>query len=350
MKKIKHQFINPYQSEIARMSSSHPISVVILYYAGVHEDDEDTLQNVKGIEKALKKRGYGVKKVVVTKKNWLKTIKTPGDVVFNFVEDDTWQLYVKVGLRLEKLERAQVGHDMKCFRYAIRKAWIKRRLKKLKMSTPNFKIFNRKSNISKLNDLSYPLIVKPSCQHAGIGISQDSVVTDKDALVKQVNYVLANYPGEVIVEEFVKGREIHVTILGNGDRITVLPYCEIGFGGKFKSNWSVYTYEAKWDKKSWEYWDARVDSPVNVSPTLDKKIKKLAVAAYHVFGCRDVARMDIRVDAKDRPFLVDVNMNPSLNYYDEQDATLASVYALGWSYDQFVETIIAITYERVYGS
>jgi D-alanine-D-alanine ligase len=111
----------------------------------------------------------------------------------------------------------------------------------------------------------------------------------------------------------------------------------------------VYTYDAKWAKKTWEYADARVDAPAKIPAGLQEKIETLTLNAYRAFKCRDIARIDVRVDEKGDPFIVDVNMNPSINFYDEQDATLASVYALGWTYDQFIERLLAVTYDRVYG-
>lgn len=326
----------------------YPISVAILYYGGEAGDELDTEEAVKGIEEALEENGHVVRTMRVDEKNWLKAVKIPGEVVFNLVEDPLWELYVKVGQRLETLGRAQVGHDMKCFKYATRKAWVKNRMQKLGISTPGFRIFNRRSKIS-MRGLEYPLIVKPSRQHAGIGISQDSVVIDQQELEERVKFLFKNFPGEVIAEEYVEGREIHITLLGNGRHVVALPGSEVSFGGEFGDNWSVYTYEAKWDKKSWEYWDARVDAPAKLTRKMDEKLEKLAVKAYRAFGCRDIARMDIRLDEKDRPFIVDVNMNPSLNRFDDQDATLASVFALDWTYEQFVETLVAITYKRVYG-
>ncbi|MFH0749405.1 MAG: ATP-grasp domain-containing protein [Candidatus Gottesmanbacteria bacterium] len=325
------------------------LSALILYYNGPKDDDEDTRLCAKGIAEALRKRGHVVKKIAVTPKNWRRVVKLPGDVVFNLVEDDSWKLYLQVGHRLEQLGRTQVGHDMKSFRYATNKAWVKRKMTQGYISTPPYKIFNRRSKIT-TGSLSYPLIVKPSHQHAGIGISQDSVVNNFSQLTERVQYILAQYPGEVIVEKYIKGREIHVTILGNDNNIMTLPYCEIGFGKKFKKKWSIYTYEAKWDKKSWEYWNARVDSPAKLSPRLHEKIQELSIKAYTTFTCRDIARFDFRIDSKNIPYIVDVNMNPSLNYYDEEDATLASVYTLKWTYDQFVETLASIAYQRVLGS
>lgn len=322
------------------------LSALILYYHGSNHDDEDTKLCAKGIVEALRKRGHKVKKIAVTKKNWRRAVQLPGDVVFNLVEDDTWDLYKKVGHRLEQLGKAQVGHDMKSFHYAISKAWVKRKLATEHISTAPFKIFNRRSPI-RISNLSYPLIVKPSNQHAGIGISQDSVVNTFEELQTRIRYVFENFPGEVVIEKFIQGREIHVTVLGNDGNISTLPFCEIGFGKKSKKKWKIYTYEAKWDKKSWEYWNAHIESPAKISQNLHDKIQQLALRAYQLFNCRDIARFDFRIDTKGVPYIIDVNMNPSLNYYDPEDATLASVYTLKWTYDQFIETIASITYRRV---
>lgn len=324
------------------------ISVLILYFSGVKDDDADTLEGVKGIQEAVARLGHPVQKIEVTKDNWKEAVKTPADVVFNFVEDDEWDLYVKVGRALEKLGRAQIGHDMKNFRYAVKKAWIKRRMKRMGISTPRFVIFTGTSTIALPESMNYPVIVKPSEQHAGIGISQSSVVNDEEALIRQVQSVLATYPGEVIVEEFIRGREVHATVFGNGDRVDVLPLCEIGYSGKFTEGWNIYSYNAKWDKKSWEYNDARVYAPADLPPALTGTIQALAVRAYKVMACRDIARLDVRIDENDVPYVVDINMNPSLNYYDEEDATTASVYANKWTYDQFIEKLIHVSYTRVH--
>ena len=331
------------------ISFDYPISVLILYYGGQAEDLKDAQNAARGLSEALEEQGHMVRTLQVTEKNWRKAAKLPGQVVFNFVEDETWELYVKVGLRLEALGRAQMGHDMRCFKYVTKKARVKRRMKRMGITTADFRIFNRRSKVVHVRGLEYPLIVKPSGQHAGIGISQDSVVIDQDELVERVKYLFKHFSGEVLAEEFIDGREIHVTVIGNGRKAVALPYCEISFGGEFKDNWDVYTYDAKWDEKSWEYWGARAHAPVRVSRKLDRKIERLALAAYWAFGCRDIARMDIRVDAHDRAYIVDVNMNPSLNYYDSQDATVKSVEAQGWTYGEFIETLVAITYKRVYG-
>jgi D-alanine-D-alanine ligase len=283
----------------------------------------------------------------VTAENWQKNLHTPGDVVFNFVEDERWELYEKVAYGLEKLHRAQMGHDITGLPYAIKKTPIKHMMRKLRIVTPNFVLFSADAKTVDPGTLQFPVIIKPATQHAGIGISQHSVVTTKHQFISRVTEILKQFPGDVIAEEYIDGREIHVSVIGNGTNITVLPLCEIGFKGKFKTHWHVYTYDAKWAKKTWEYSDARVQAPATVTRTCAKKITALALHAYRLLKCRDIARFDMRINQKGEPFIVDVNMNPSINYYDEQDATLASVYALGWTYDTFIEKLLSITYNRL---
>ena len=328
--------------------SSHVLSVAILYYVGTNEDDEDTLDGVRGIEKSLKRTHHSVTTLSVTEKNWRRALDIPGDIVFNFVEDDSWILYEKIAYGLEKLHRAQFGHDIVGLKFAIAKTPVKRMMKKNHINTPNFMILSSKSKRTDLGTLRFPLILKPSHQHAGIGISQHSVVTNPKDCKAQMISLRDEYPGEVIAEEFIPGREIHVTVIGNGTGIRVLPFCEIGFKGKFKNHWNVYTYDAKWAKKTWEYADARVHAPAKISRSLEATITSLALRAYRLFQCRDISRFDIRVNEKNIPFIVDINMNPSINYYDQQDATLASVYALGWTYDEFIENLLTATYTRVH--
>jgi len=326
----------------------YPMSVAILYSGGDTADLQDTVDTVEQIVEALEERGHVVRTMEVTKKNWRKAVRLPGEVVFNLVEDPTWDLYMKVGLWLERMGRAQVGQDLRSFRYVVSKAAMKRRIDRLGGGTPAFRVFNRRSRIKGVRGLEYPLIVKPSCQHAGIGISQDSVVIDEEELRERVAYCFKHYKGEVVAEEYIEGREMHVTVIGNGRHVVVLPYVELFFKGEFADNWDIYTYEAKWVHESWEYWNVPLKVPAEVSTKLDRRIEKLCQRAYKGLGCRDIVRFDIRVDNKENPLIIDVNMSPSLGYHPNEEVWRAAE-VLGWSYAEMVETVAAITYKRAYG-
>ena len=320
---------------------------MILYFGGSAEDLQDTEITVRQMDEALKRRGHIVRTMEVNKHNWRKAVRIPGQVVINLVEDLTWELYVKVGEALERMGRAQAGHDLRSFKYAVKKSAFKKRMTTLGISTPKFRIVNRRTKVGSIRGMEYPLIVKPSGQHAGIGISQDSVVIDQNELSERLEYLFKHFSGEMLVEEFIDGREVHVTVMGNGRHIVCLPYVELMFRGEFKDNWNIYTYEAKWVKESWEYWNVPVRAIRDMPDKLNKKIEKLALLAYRKLECRDIARFDLRIDDKDRPFIVDVNSNPSL-CYDELDATWCAAKALGWSYEDLIENVVAIAYKRVY--
>ncbi len=329
---------------------SYPISIAILYYSSDAKDTKDTEIFVKSLSDTLKKLGHMVRVVQVTHRNWLKTVGTPGDVVFNLVEDEKYELYVKVANKLSMMGRTQVGMGPEGMKYIVRKAQIKRKMHSENISTPKFRILNKRSNPETIKSMKFPLIVKPSGQHAGVGINQDSVVIDKNELRERVNFLRKNYPGEVLVEEYIDGREIQVTVMGNGRKILMLPPAEVVFSGEFQDNWNVYTYEAKWEKTSWEYWDARIACPARMSIKLEKRIESLVTKAYRAFECRDIARFDLRVDEKDRVFIIDVNMSPGLNGLDDEEAAVRSAKAMGWTYPQLLERLVAIAYKRSYGS
>jgi len=311
---------------------------------------EDTLENVKSISEALDELGYLSREIEVTSKNWRQVIRSPGELFFNLCEDENYNLYLKISEKLEVSGRGQIGWDFNSTRYGLHKSKMKSKLLEVGLPTPAFRVLKRKERIPKIHGLEYPLIVKPSEQHAGIGISQDSVVIDYQELKDRAKYLFSKYPGDMVVEEYIDGREIHVTVVGNGKHVAVLPPCEILFTGEFKDNWPVYTYEAKWEQSSWEYWQARVRSPADLTRKLNKQLDQISMKAFQVLGCRDIARFDIRLDEKrNRPYIVDMNMSPSLNLYDDQDATIKSIHALGWSYTEFIEKLVVIAYKRVHG-
>jgi D-alanine-D-alanine ligase-like ATP-grasp enzyme len=128
----------------------------------------------------------------------------------------------------------------------------------------------------------------------------------------------------------------------------VFPYAEIDFIGEYADNWNVYSYEAKWVDKSWEYWSSPVRSPVILARKVEAGIDKLVTRAFKVLDCCDVVRFDIRLDDLNKPYIIDVNVMPCLKRAEEEECW-RSAKALGWSYEQLIETIVAVAYRRVYG-
>ena len=324
----------------------YPISVAVLYTAF----EKETVDVMEQINAALTSRGHMVRIFSVNSTNWRSAIKVSGDVVVNLIEDDVtdWKLWAGVGKQLELMGRPQVGFSLRAIRNSLNKLYMKRKLLNHNLSTPEFRVIRKKSSIHQVRGLEYPLIVKPARQHSSFGIAQDSVVIDENELIERAKFLFKRFKGEVLIEEFIEGREINVTVIGNGRRLAVLPYAELNFRGEFSDMWHVYSYDAKWNPKSWEYYSVPIICPIVFPNKIEKEIDKLVKSAFRTMYCRDIVRFDLRLDEKLKPYIIDLNVNPDLNGGDEEGCWRAAK-ACGWSYADFIETLVAITYKRGYG-
>jgi D-alanine-D-alanine ligase len=325
----------------------YPISVVILYSSF----ERDTVRAMEHMNEALTKHGHRVRIFDVHHRNWKKALHVPGDTVINLIEDDQtdWKLWEKVGRNLIFIGRPVVGFSLRSAINSISKLRMKKILVAHGLPTPNSRTVRIRSfhkNIV-VRNMDFPLIVKPANQHASNGISQESVVIDLQELKERCEYLYQNFKGDILIEEFIEGREFHITVMGNNNKLIVLPYAEIDFKGEFADNWNVYSYNAKWKSNTWEYWDAPVVCPTRVPRKWQEKIDKVVKSAYRRLACCDVVRFDVRVDADGEPYIIDLNVSPDLTN-DLDSECWRSARALKWTYADFIETLVAITYKRFY--
>jgi D-alanine-D-alanine ligase len=157
--------------------------------------------------------------------------------------------------------------------------------------------------------IDFPLIVKPQHEDASIGIHYDSVAYDLEHLNTKIEYIRETLKQPSIVEQFIDGREFNVGVIGNPGE--VLPIAEINFDGLPDGHAKICSYEAKWHYGS--VFDVGT-KPVfpELSPKLRQAITTTALKAYELFQARDYARVDMRVDQKGVPYIVEVNCNPDL--------------------------------------
>jgi D-alanine-D-alanine ligase len=166
--------------------------------------------------------------------------------------------------------------------------------------------------------LAFPLIVKPALEDASGGIDHGSVVQDQAALEARVRHVLTEFEMPALVESYIEGREIHVAVLGN-DPPECLPLFEMDFDdSEFNPNdeWrpQIISFRAKWDPHSKDFYSMDAVCPAEeLSPELEEYIRETALAAYQALGCRDYARVDMRVvEEEGEVFILEVNPNPDL--------------------------------------
>jgi D-alanine-D-alanine ligase len=197
-------------------------------------------------------------------------------------------------------------------------------------------------------ELTYPLIVKPALEDASGGIEPESVVHDHAALMDRCQYLFDVFEQPAIVEEYIEGREIHAAVIGN-DKPEVLPLFEMEFDdSEFnpEGQWrpQIITYSAKWDPHSKEFYSMEpAVPPSDLDPELQARIEAIAVSAYRVMGCRDYARVDMRIDADGEPYVLEVNPNPDLA---DGSAFMLCAEASGRTYAETLIEIASLALKR----
>ncbi len=190
--------------------------------------------------------------------------------------------------------------------------------------------------------LRFPLIVKPAYEDASGGIDGGSIVADRGALEARVAHVLAEHKMAALVEEYIEGRELHCAIIGN-DPPEVLPLFEMEFSDPSLPR--IITYRAKWDPFSPDY--AQVEGrcpPLDLDEAIVAHVKDVAIRAFHALGCRDYARVDLRLDpVTGEPYVLEVNPNPDLA---DGCAFATSVRASGRTYGEAINRIVGFALAR----
>ena len=154
------------------------------------------------------------------------------------------------------------------------------------------------------------LVVKPESEDGSLGIDQGSVVTDQESLRERVEQVRARYGPRVLAETYLPGPEYNVGVLDLGGP-EALPVAEIAYE-PVPGQWPILTYDAKWAAGSAEDRASMPRCPAAIDAGLADRLGRLAVAAFKATGCRDVARVDFRLDARGEPMILEVNPNPDL--------------------------------------
>jgi len=264
-----------------------------------------------------------------------KIVNFSPDVIFNFVESiegiSTYE-YCIAGL-FELLRFQFTGNVPTCLGNCLDKERTKSILNSFGIASPNSFIIKNHNNISQKEfKLKFPVILKLQNEDASIGISEYSVVENFLALNKQLSFLFENYNKDIIIEEYIDGRELNVAVLGN----KVLPISEIQFEGLPEGFPKIVTYDGKWIAESIYYEYTKPCCPAILNKEMKKKIEEIALSAFNAMNCRDYARVDIRLDSDGTPFVIEVNPNPDISM-DSGFARAAA--AAGLSYADLLFTI-----------
>jgi D-alanine-D-alanine ligase len=169
-------------------------------------------------------------------------------------------------------------------------------------------------------------IVKPLRADASEGIDAASVVRldDRDQVLRAVRRVHDAFRQPALLESYIDGREVNVSLFEDGDDLCVMPPAEIIFTAYPADTPHIVDYRAKWVADSFEYSHTPRKVPADLTPELRAAIQRCARDAWRALGCRGYARVDIRVDSEGRPFVIEVNPNPDLSPLSGFQAALAA--------------------------
>ncbi len=187
----------------------------------------------------------------------------------------------------------------------------------------------------------FPLIVHPGQEHAGIGLHRDSVVHTKKALKEKVREVLGSYKQPALVQRFLPGREFNVGLVG-GRKLSVMPLAEVDYSRLPTTIPPIMSYEAKWIETSVEYKRTHIICPAEVEPRLAAVIGRLAIKAFRVVGGWGYGRVDIRLDERRQPRVLEVNCNPCL---DSGMGLARSAEQAGITYSELLRAIVKAAFE-----
>ncbi len=200
--------------------------------------------------------------------------------------------------------------------------------------TPNFRVMSRCD--SRIDDLNFPLIVKPRHESTSYGLR---CVRNREELEEAAQAIFTEFQQEALVEEYIDGREVCIGLLGN-DNVEFLPPVELDFDGR---QLHTLTWEDKYHKS--------IDEPTKICPApisekLARRLCELSLTTFRICQCKDYARVDIRIDPSGKPFVLEINSMASLG---TGSAFVLAARAAGYTFESLTSRLLDITHERYFG-
>lgn len=259
--------------------------------------------------------------------------ENPG-MVFNMAYGIQGQnRYTHVPAMMEMLGIPYIGSGPAGHAIVQDKVMTKIVLQRNNIPTPGFWVF--KTHNDTFDDLTFPVIVKPKMESTSMGMA---VVDNWKDLRKEVKQQISKYQQEILVEQFISGREFAVGILGNASNMEVLPIVEINLGDPDK-------IQTKSDKVKKGGTDKIC--PASLSKEKTEELKKLCIRAFESLGLYDYTRVDIRMDKNENFYVLELNSMASLG---KGGSLFYAAKTNGYTYDTMINKILDVAVMRYFGS
>lgn len=279
---------------------------------GALPDELDVLDQVEYIEENLNKIGISTYRKGITSDfmNEISSLASEKpDFVFNLVEsiNNKGELCYFVPALLNLHSIPYTGNPLEAMFITTSKALTNKILQENNISTPRTYFPSQRKML--VHGREY--IIKPVWEDGSMGITGDSVFKYDDDQDKK----LAGYDdSHWIIQEYIDGREFNISVLYDHDGPEVMPPAEMVFHNFDNTRPRIVDFKAKWIEDSFEYENTIRAFPGNkLNPVLDKKIKDIALNCWHIFGLKGYARVDMRIDSDENPYVIEVNANPCMS-------------------------------------
>lgn len=306
-------------------------------------DDQETISAVR---EALA-RSYRVVPIEANERAFEKFRRLRPHIVFNIAEGlNGRSRESQIPAMLEMLKIPYTGSDPLTLALCLDKARAKEVLAYYGIATPPFAVVRDPQEKTRLPAL--PAVVKPLAEGSSKGVANSALVRTRRQLREEILRITRQYEQPALVEKYLPGREFTAALLGNGRTVEVLPVVEIRFDQLPKSINPIYSYEAKWIWDTVEKPLEIFSCPAQISPVLKRKIEALCRAAFWALGCRDWCRIDLRLDEKSEPQILELNPlpgilpNPAANSCFPKAARTAGI-----SYADLINRVLEIACRRL---
>lgn len=296
-------------------NASDPLRVGLTYnlkhnIASKVEDEEaeyDSEDTVYAIKKALEKDNCQVTLLEATQELPLRLKEFRPNIVFNIAEGIGGRgREAQVPAILNMFRIPFTGSDETTLCIALDKALTKRLLSTYHVKTPKYQVIS-KEHAKLSSSVKFPVIVKPNAEGSSKGISDAAIVSNQEELNKLIETNMALYKQDMLVEEYIEGREFTVGILGNGKDLKVFPPMEIKFNNK-QNKFNIYSYHVK---KNYEKLIS-YECPARLDKRTEAKMMQTAKKVYEALNCKDFSRVDFRMSDDGEIYFIEINPLPGL--------------------------------------
>ena len=304
---------------------------VAVLCGGNSAEREISRRSGRNVFAALQRKGWDVDLLEIESFDGLPQRLKPYSAVFNILhggvgEDGTVQLL------LELMGKAYVGSGPLASALAMDKVEAKKAFQGKNLPTPPWALYQGgdvQGFLAQAKELGFPLVLKPRREGSSVGVR---IIRDEAELWENVQEMIKEFP-EFFAEKYVPGREITAAILDQGEGPKVLPLVEL------RPKRAFFDWVAKYTPGECE-----ILCPAPLAPEEEKRAKDVALEAYLLLGCRDFARVDMRLDESGVPYLLEVNTLPGMT---ELSLFPRAAAAAGIPYDDLVDLLLRRALSRL---